>query len=61
MGKVPYEEYIPNIEELNMLRAKNVRIYETYWEMMRHFRILADISGTRGHGVDHNVWASYLF
>lgn len=31
MGEVPYEEHIPTIEELHRLRAKNERIYETYW------------------------------
>lgn len=47
MGEVPYKEYILTNEELSMLRAKDECIYEIYWEIMYHFRICANISGTR--------------
>lgn len=48
-------------EQLNMLRAKHERIYETHREMMCHFHICANILGIRFQRVDHKVWASYLF
>lgn len=61
MGEVPYAEYNPTTEELNMLNAKDEHIYETYCDIMCHFRICTDISSTRSYGVGHNVWATYLF
>lgn len=61
MGEVSYDKYIPTTKELNILKAKNEHIYETYWEIMCHFYICADILGTRSQGVGHKVWATYLF
>lgn len=50
IGEVPHEEYILTTEELNMLKAKDERMYETYWKMMCHFYICVDILGTKGPG-----------
>ena len=32
MGDMPCEEYIPDIEELQLLKKDAPRVYETYWE-----------------------------
>lgn len=55
ISEVPYEEYIPTTEELNMLGAKHERIYETYLEMMCHYCICADLTGTKSQGIGHKI------
>lgn len=44
-----------------MLRAKDERIYEIYWEIMCRYRICNDLAGTRNQGIGHKIWVTYLF
>lgn len=61
MDEASYKEYIPTTDELNMLKAKDMRIYETYWEMMMCHFVCVNILGTRSQIIGHKVWATYLF
>lgn len=61
MGEVTYEEYISTTEGLNMLKAKDTHIYETYWERVCHFYTCNDISGTWNWAISQKVWGTYLF
>lgn len=61
MGEVTYEEYIPTTEELSLLKARDEQVYGTYWEIMCHYRIYADLAGVKNQGIGHKKWAEYLF
>ena len=37
----PYEEYVPSIEELHLLKKDVLLIYETYWKVLCHFHTCA--------------------
>ena len=61
MGDLPYEEYIPSIEELHLLNKDASQVYETYWEVLCYFHICAQATGWRSGGVKQMSWANYLF
>jgi len=60
MGYLPYEEYIPNTEELNLLKRDAPQVYETYWEVVCHFHIYAQVTGWRSGGVKQVSRANYV-
>jgi len=37
IGDASYEEYVPSIEELHLLKKRDPMVYETYWEVLCHF------------------------
>jgi len=37
------------------------RVYETYWEVLCHFHICAQVTGWRSGVVKQMSWANYLF
>jgi len=43
----PYEEYVPITEELHLLKKDDFQVYETYWEVLRHFHICGHTTGWR--------------
>ena len=45
IGDAPYEEYVPSIEELHLLKKSNSLVYETYWEVLCHFHICGKVIG----------------
>ena len=47
MGDIPYEGYIPNTEELHLMKKDALLVYETYWEVLCHFHICAQTTGLR--------------
>ena len=51
MGELPYEEYIPSTEELHLLKRDAPQVYETYWEVLFHFHICAQVTKWRSGGV----------
>ena len=61
LGKMPYDEFIPTTEELSLLKVTHPEIYATFWELMCHFHICAQVFGMRGGGIMHTTWADYLF
>ena len=61
MGEVPYEEYVPGAEKLQILRRDGVEIYDTYWELLCHFHICLHLTGACSRGVKQTCWANYLF
>ena len=60
MGDLPYEEYIPNIEKLHLMKKNAPLVYETYWEVLCHFYICAQITGQRAGEVKQMSWTNYL-
>jgi len=61
IGDDLYEEYVPSIEELHLLKKSAPLVYETYWEVLCHFHICRQVTGWRSEGVKQMPWASYLF
>jgi len=51
IGDVPYEEYVPSIEELHSLKKSDPLVYETYWEVLCHFHICGQMIRWRSGGV----------
>ena len=51
MGEMSYEEYISGTEELHLLKKDAPQVYETYWEVLCHYHICAQITGLRVGGV----------
>ena len=51
MGDIPYEEYVPSAEELHLMEDSASLVYATYWEVLCHFHICAEITGWRSGGV----------
>ena len=45
MGDIPYEEYVPSAEELHLMEDSAPLVYATYWEVLCHFNICAEITG----------------
>jgi len=45
IGDDPYEEYVPSIEELHLLKKSDPLVYETYWEVLCHFLICGQLTG----------------
>lgn len=56
MGEVPYAEYVLIREELHLLKAQNMVVYDTYWELMCHFNICGHMTKLRNQGVKQRVW-----
>jgi len=50
-GDIPYEEYVPSAEELHLMEDSALLVYATYWEVLCHFHICAEITGWRSRGV----------
>jgi len=61
MGDLPYKEYIPSTEELHLLKRDDPQVYKTYWEVLCHFYICAQVTRRRSGGVKQVSWANYLF
>jgi len=61
IGDLPYEEYITGIEEVYLLMKDILQVYKTYWKVLCHFHICAQITRLRAGGVKQMSWASYLF
>jgi hypothetical protein len=61
MGELPYEEYIPGAEELQILRRDAPQLYEAYWELLCHYHICLQLNKQRSGGISQKVWANYLF
>ena len=51
MGDIPYEEYVPSVEELHLMEENAPLVYVTYWEVLCHFHIYAETTGLRSGGV----------
>jgi len=51
IGDTPYEEYVPSIEKLYLLKKDDPLVYETYWEVLCHFDICAQKIEWRYGGV----------
>ena len=51
MVDLPYEEHISSIEELHLLKKDASQVYETYWEVLYHFHICAQVTRWRSRGV----------
>ena len=41
IGDLPYGEYIPDTEELHLLKKDAPQVYDTYWEVLCYFHICA--------------------
>ena len=41
IGDAPYEEYVPLIEKLHLLKKSDPLVYETYWEVLCHFHAVS--------------------
>ena len=61
IGDALYEEYVPSIEELHLLKKSDPLAYETYWEVLCHFHICGQVTGWRSGGVKQMSWVNYLF
>ena len=61
MGDIPYEEYVPSAEELHLMEDSAPLVYVTYWKVLCHFHICAEITDLRSGGVKQMAWADYLF
>jgi len=61
MGQLPYEEYVLATEELHVLQKEAPQVYKTYWELLCHFHICAQITGLKVGGVKQMSCANYLF
>lgn len=51
MGELPYEEYVPTEEDLDLLKAQNTLAYDTYWELMCYFHICGQMTKLRNQDV----------
>ena len=45
IGDAPYEEYVPSIEGLCLLKKSNTLVYETFWEVLCHFHVCGQVTG----------------
>ena len=61
MGFMPYEEYFSFAEELKQLEEDELALYETYWELMRHFFICLDHHPSHENTNSLKTWAECLF
>jgi len=61
IGDIPYKEYVPSAEELHLMEESALLVYATYWEVLCHFHICAEIIGLRFRGVKQMAWANYIF
>ena len=61
MGDIGDGEYVLSAEELHLMEDSAPLICATYWEVLCHFHIYAEITGWRSEGVKQMAWANYLF
>jgi len=61
MGDIPYEKYVPSVEELHYMKHIAPLVYATYWEVLCHFHICAEITGWEAGGIKQIAWVNYLF
>ena len=61
MGDIPYEEYVPSAKELHLIEDSAPLVYATYWKVLCHFHICAEITGWMSGGVKQMTWVNYLF
>ena len=47
----PYEDYIPGMKELHLMKKDAPQVYETYWEVLCHFHICAQTTRLRAREV----------
>ena len=47
MGDITYEEYVSSAEELHLMEDSAPLVYATYWKVLCHFHICAEITGWR--------------
>lgn len=60
-GELPYEEYIPCKDELDITKVKEPELYATYSEVMCHFLICRDVRSARHGGLSFQTRVGYLF
>ena len=61
MGDLPYAAYILSTEELHLLKRNAPPVYDTYWKIICHFHICAQVTGWRFGGVKKMSWANNFF
>ena len=61
MGDIPYEEYVLSAEELYLMEESTPLVYATYWKVLCHFHICAELTGLRSGGVKQMAWTDYVF
>lgn len=61
MGDYPHEEYFPTPQELNMLKDQNFSVYIILWELVFHFHISIDVTGSKEDIIWHKKWEEYFF
>lgn len=61
MGEIPCKEYVLTWEELHQLQAQDTLAYDTYWELLCHYHICAQITGLNKNGMKQKSWEEYLF
>ena len=59
IGDIPYEEYVSSAKELHLMENSAPLVYVTYGEVLCHFYICAEITGSGG--VKQMAWADYFF
>jgi len=57
----PYEEYVPSIEELHLLKKNDPQVHATYWEVLCHIHICRQMTRWSSGGIKQMSWATYLF
>ena len=61
IGDLPYEEYVPSVEELLVMEEVDPLVYAMYWKLLCHFHICAETTSLRSGRVRQISWVSYLF
>jgi len=61
IGDAPYEEYVPSMQKLHLLKKSDPLVYDTFWEVLCHFHIYWQVTGWRSGGINQMSWANYLF
>ena len=51
MGDIPYEEYVPSVEELHLMEESALLVYATYWKVLCHLHICTELTVLRFGGV----------
>ena len=59
-GDIPYEECVPSAEKLHLREESTPLVYVTYWEMLYHFHICAELTALRSEWVKQMAWTDYL-
>lgn len=60
-GDYPYEEFVPNQQELRELKEQFSTIYDVHWVVMFRCFIYGVVHRKRGYGILPLTWAKYLF